>query len=274
MDINILRALSAIKRPSFFGKIKPKWEKQYFQKESIEILQNFYYKILEHIEHEIVIECGAHEASTSIYAKGLGIRAFAIEANPSVYAEKTLMSADNGVETMNLGLGSESGELEFFIPKDSNCSGLSSFRKHKGYEYFTSKIPVTTLDELTKLHGIEEKEISLWIDVEGYSNEVLIGARELLDKDNCCSIFIELESSPIFPGQMLASGINDFLLSKGFIPLLTDSQSDNQFNVIYLKKKHLDKVSFLLKKAWMEISGLKFGLGGFLKTLINKNIKF
>lgn len=119
-------------------------------------------------------------------------------------------------------------------------------------------INVTTIDNIVKEKSIDDRCLALWIDVEGFSRDVLLGAKYVLESQQCPLINIEVESNPYFSGQALATEINDVLSGFGLVPVLTDCESVDQFNVVYIREELLDKVSEDLRNSWIDLSRIKF----------------
>jgi hypothetical protein len=82
------------------------------------------------------------------------------------------------------------------------------------------------------------KTACLWIDVEGFVEQVLQGARNTLSKS--IVVYAELESSPVWEGQTLAPRIITSLEDEGFVLVARDCQKWFQFNALFVRKEVLE----------------------------------
>ena len=204
-----------------------------------------------------LIECGAHEASGSIaFLKNIADgNALAIEANPLTYDQKTILAERDNLKTLNIGLGSTNGILPFNYPKNDNTAGQSSFIKRPDIEYECFEVNVKTLDEVMQTHHSEVNNFALWVDVEGLSYDVLLGAIDALNQ--CSLIKVEVETYEIWRNQNTFSKTDKFLRENGFCAVLRDFEYEGQFNVLYLKDSLLDKANETLIDSIWKLNALK-----------------
>ena len=79
-------------------------------------LDNLFYKFLIKLKIDTLIECGAHEATASLFFEKKGGSSIAIEANPFVYKNITPKSKGN-FRSFNLALSNTNEELILYYPK-------------------------------------------------------------------------------------------------------------------------------------------------------------
>jgi hypothetical protein len=120
---------TSFKSNGIFAKLAPSFADQHFRKKSNQILEAFFYLSLKKVGIEVLLECGAHDASASIKARSLGLSAIAIEANPLTFQSKTIKSKSYGVDAMNVGLSSKQGSLVFYLPAINKEAGNATFQK-------------------------------------------------------------------------------------------------------------------------------------------------
>jgi len=182
-----------------------------------------------------------------------GINALAIEANPITFKNVT-SKIDEKIKLINVGLGSDSGEIEFYVPKTNNTAGDATFNPRLNVEYDVMSITVKSLDDIIKSESIGKKATALWIDVEGFQKQVLAGASQFLNNQNCLLIKIEVENKAFFEGQILSEEVDTILHKCGFAPVMCDFEYGLQFNVVYVKKNYIDCLADIIQKSHYKIS--------------------
>ena len=81
-------------------------------RETTKNLDENFFKLLKILDINSLIECGANEASASILANSMGLKALAIEANPETF-QKVTPPSNKDFEKVNFGLSDKDGLLEF-----------------------------------------------------------------------------------------------------------------------------------------------------------------
>lgn len=221
------------------------------RKKTASHLDEVFLKLAKVLSIKNLIECGAHEASGSIaFLKNLDdSTALAIEANPLTYKQKTILAEQENLKTLNIGLGSKEGVLPFNFPKDNNTAGQASFIKRPNTEYDCIDVNVKPLDEVINTYYKEDTNLALWVDVEGLSYEVLLGAENTLEQ--CSLIKVEVETYELWKDQKTFSSTDKLLRDNGFCAVLRDFEYEGQFNVLYIKNSLLDKVNeTLIDSIW------------------------
>jgi len=117
----------------------------------------------------------------------------------------------------------------------------ASFRTHRKWAQKAKKVvdfevEVTTLDHLVE-DSCLESPVALWIDVEGFAHDVLLGSQRLLEQGSVCAILVEVESEEVWVGQGTLRDIRTLLAGFGFVLRGRDVQfrSENVFNVLFVR---------------------------------------
>lgn len=220
-------------------------------------LDQAFFTLADALEVELLIECGAHEASASIeFVSTHGRRAIAIEANPRTCNAITSAAARSGVTVVNAGLGDREGQAAFFIPREHGAD-IASFLKKPSRDYEDIQVNVTTLDRIVTDHPAGPGSIALWIDVEGFGHEVLRGGLTLLRDARCKLIKIEVETRPHWDGQKLVDEVDSLLADCGFTPVLRDCEYEGQHNLIYVRSDAASGLDDHLLMIWARLCDLK-----------------
>lgn len=229
-----------------------------FRSKTATWLDDSFFKILSAYDVATLVECGAHEASACVnFMRANNKKALAIEANPHTYETKTKLADRHGVLTINCGLGKETGEIDFFIPKYDQAAGQASFLKKAHEDYDSVKVSVETLDSIASKHLAADEVSALWIDVEGLALEVLKGGHALLNSENCRALKVEVESKAFWENQSMARDVDHYLSRLGYKAILRDMEYENQYNLIYVKEKYIDHIDEILINCWRELANLK-----------------
>jgi FkbM family methyltransferase len=228
-------------------------------------LNDLWFMIQTELEPSVSVEAGAFRAEFSQKIKNMfpGIVAFAYEANPYTFEQEKQNLADQGIYYINNALSDKVGDIDFLIqdayldhgkvvtqldPIRGNNSLI--IRTEKDVQYKPVTVQGTTLDQIfVEQHMLSiEDRFCLWIDVEGASDKVLLGATEMLKKVQ--SIFIEVEEFEFWKDQWLAKDVISFLEDQGFEYIARDNEYEKQYNCIFVKKELMEQVEGLV--LWWE----------------------
>ena len=235
----------------------------YFRSLTVQNLTSLFFEISDVLQCKTLLDIGAHNADISLKFVGSRERkSFAYEANPNTFAKTFNSIRTHNIELINAGIGDHVGELKLHIPNKSKSGTAinSSFKQRsKPTSYIEVLVPMTTLNEVRK-NISTSANIALWIDVEGFTKEVLMGGQDLLSDPKLRIIMVELESSPFWHDQALAGEIDEILVRNEFCPIAVDCQAVNQFNALYVRKSDIPILILTLDHFWGELA--KFRIGG------------
>ena len=175
---------------------------------------------------DVVWDVGAYQGYyTENFYKWVGAKGKVIAFEPVPDSFRLLMSKVNllhdnhsQIECYNIALGNTSGSIRFLVdrePSSPTCRVLTtgdSLVKGNIVE-----LPIERGDELVGRLALSKPNV-IKIDVEGYEYEVLQGLDEMLSRDSCRDIFVEIHfklleerGKPMNPNHIIS-----FLRNKGF----------------------------------------------------------
>lgn len=166
-----------------------------------------------HPDPVTVIDVGANIGEVSFgFAKRFPHAViFGFEPHPLTFQNLKLNEALNSfgnIHFLNLGLGSEKGEVHF---EEREIGNPGMNRVTSDPEKSAHRISITTLDSFAKENQLSSVSI-IKIDVEGYEHEVLKGADNLLTTYKPM-LFIELDDSNLMEQGSNAASFIEFLES-------------------------------------------------------------
>ncbi len=130
------------------------------------------------------LDIGANIGTASIYAKYLmpDIKVVGFEPsrqNYNVYRCNCILNDMEDIKTVNVGLGDVPSQLGYSYMIDNPGGGYITDNAEK----CTEMIHITTLDSYLEEQHINPNDISfIWMDVEGFESEVIIGGRKTLSQ--------------------------------------------------------------------------------------------
>ncbi len=170
----------------------------------------------------IVVDVGANRGDWSGIAWRIlkPQKLIAIEPNPTLYTGIVeRFKAHTAITCLNLGAGSKSGELPFYITSGSQCASfLKPERKMLDIygdlfaEEKTIAVKVEPLDEILRDY---EKISLLKIDVQGYERELLLGAVETLRKTDY--VLVEVNFVSHYQNDIQFPELDRIMSSHGFM---------------------------------------------------------
>lgn len=216
-------------------------------------LTDLFYDIQGFVRPKTFLEFGAFDAHFSRTIRHLHpfSRVIAFEANPYNYKHFTSEHdfAGINVEYHHLAVSdADHGTISFQVQRKrsgqdaSPVKGDDSLLKrnvsdvHESYrdvEYETVSVDAITLDGFLNDAQFGMDDFSAWIDVEGALKQALSGATRTLSRTR--SLIVEVEEKPHWSAQWLASDVDEFLSSLGFVPIARDFEFEHQYNIIYVK---------------------------------------
>lgn len=208
-------------------------------------------KLLQHYQIDLVFDIGANKGqyALGIMDAGYAGRIISFEPLSAVHNElmETSKKYNNWTIAPRCAIGAKREEIEINISANSVSSTLLNMldthldgapeSKIIGKE----KVEVRPLDEIGKEYLKSEKNIFLKIDVQGFEQEVLKGAQQLIEKAK--GIEMEISLIALYEGQnWLLPQVLEYMESRGFqlrsiMPAFTDHKTGNvlQCNGIFFK---------------------------------------
>ena len=239
-----------------------------YRKLSTKLLDKYFFILVSKLDVSEFYECGAHEASASINFASHG-KSIAIEANPYTFENKTLLAANHGVTTLNLALGAKNTKSSIFIDLENITSPATSLLNNK-LNFKKIQVPMDTLDNIVKLYSQPKSILALWIDVEGSTYDLLLGATKSLKSKNCRIIKIEMESEVLWTNQKTFIDLNNLLNKYDFELVYRDIQRTNQFNAVYVKRDYLYLIKDEIINYWSDFLNLKFSYINYMYLAYGK----
>jgi FkbM family methyltransferase len=177
----------------------------------------------------MIFDVGAHIGQTtnelSLHFPEAEIYSF--EPYSIVYSElQKRFRASTKIKTFNLALGASNGNERLFINSDSLTNSLlpgatdhsvfvSAKLREKIASISSSTIRVSRLDTFCHERLINHIDL-LKIDVQGYEDFVLKGAKNMLDPAHIRFIFLEVNFVPLYKNQVEFDKIYCSLTKKGY----------------------------------------------------------
>jgi len=198
--------------------------------------------ILKFSEVQHVVEVGANkgEISKSFCEASTERSAWAFEANPFVFSNFTAVNVPANMKVYNLGMGSgieKTMKLKVPIRNRSRNSGNGSFLEQVEHnDYQTFEVIMSTIDKALQENQYRGN-FALWIDVEGFTLDVLLGASNALESKQVIFIFLEMESRALWKSGANSKVIDEYLKKFGYRRLARDFEYPGQFNCIYTNQK-------------------------------------
>ncbi len=235
---------------SSLSAIYPQYQKHPHEKIKGEGSYLFFKKKINKKKVKTIFEIGSRDAKDAIeLSDRFQCHVFAFECNPDAIAlcKKNIGSNPN-VTLVPMGVWDTSGELAFYRVLDGNIGASSFFEfnpEAKNYPDILEEglvqekitVPVIRLDDFLKKQGISNIDL-LCMDVQGAAFQVLKSLGDNLSKVKY--IIVELETHPIYTGEMLYQDVDQFLTKAGFIRSSEDLNPDGLFgDVLYINKTAL-----------------------------------
>lgn len=192
-----------------------------------------------------IFEIGSRDAKDAIeLSKFYQSHVFAFECNPvAIEICKSNIGLNPNVTLIPLGVWHESGEVPFYRVIDGNIGASSFFEfnpEARNYPDIVEEgliqekniVKCIRLDEFLQKNCIENIDL-LCMDVQGAAFQVFQSLGDHLFKVKY--IIVELETHPIYSGEMLYQDVDDYLISSGFIRGSAPLSPDGLFgDVLYI----------------------------------------
>ncbi len=237
-------------------------DQSYFRSITVKNLTSLFFEISDALECKVLLDIGAHNADVSLkFVNSRDRKSIAFEANPYTFAKTINTTRTHNIELINAGIGEHIGEMKLHIPnKSKNPTAINSSFKQRSTptSYLEVLVPMTTLNEVRKKISTSAN-LALWIDVEGFTKEVLLGGQDLLSDPRLRIIMVELENSLFWSDQALAGEIDEILVRNEFLPVAIDFQAVNQFNALYVRKSDFLSLKLALDAFWEALARFSIG---------------
>lgn len=235
----------------------PNPQEEIWRKRTTQVLKEFFIRLNKEILPKSFIEIGAHEASISVELKRQGVpTVHAIEANPFVFNKYEADLNNLGIKYLNFAVSNTNNEVEISIPLFSEVldrADGSLLKRTADANYKTVKV----LSKKLSNHIQDEQldDISIWIDTEGLTLEVIKSAEPLLDR--VMLIHAEVEDINYWKDQDGVLEVFKYLFENNFVAIARDMDGRGQYNVIFANQKYLNKLGGLISDYWKDLSALK-----------------
>lgn len=215
------------------------------RKHSVEALETLFFDLCQELAPDLFIEAGAKDAYASrrVRERLPNARIVAFEANPFTFKrfDKKIDYRAQGVEYTHRALSDRDGTVTFNVrvvdgrmSSDGQGSMLVATRSKVG----TTPVEVVSSRIDSVFSPASFGRCAIWMDVEGASKEVLIGASGMLRTVD--AMFVEVEDREMWKGQWLAKDVRAFLLDHDIVPVGRDFQSYHQNNVLFVRRSALE----------------------------------
>lgn len=207
--------------------------------------------LVQETKPDVVLELGCFEAEFSIACRKILPHAdiHAFEANPIVYSKKVDKIKRWGIEVHHLAIGDRVGPVDFLIkrlaggqpisPKKGSNSVLAPLGDF-GLE--AAKVDMVTVDHFTTQSGLLGRRTVIWIDLEGFAYQALLGAVQTMKTVE--ALMVEVEDVECWAGQRLALDVDELLAGQGFFADSRDQEYPRQHNVIYRSSRTLSDSAY------------------------------
>lgn len=253
---NLLRYLSFNIKSIFFNEIIFSWIgnlKFIARKGDAGIVGNIYFGLYEFYEsifllhfleeQDVFFDIGANLGHYSLLASGVKkCKSIAIEPVPDTFEQLNKQIQLNGltglITPLNIGVADKIGSLNFSTDRGTMNRSVSADYKN------SVAIPVRTIDNLTEGIGTP---IAIKIDVEGFEEYVLAGAKNMLNNPVLKVLIVELNNSGINYG-VIDDDIYIQITNYGFKPyhydpftrklIAIDNYNKDSFNTIFIRDEN------------------------------------
>jgi FkbM family methyltransferase len=175
---------------------------------------------------DLIFDVGANTGQFARYVLDLGYQGRVVSFEPLPAAHTALLDASRSFPRWEVAerccLGEREGVVEINVSENSISSSLLpissdhvAISPEAGY-VGVEKTPMRPLDAIAARYWQGSTAALLKIDVQGYEEQVLRGARETLQRVR--GLQIELSLSPVYEGQTLFLPLLERITGQGFEP--------------------------------------------------------
>ncbi len=180
-------------------------------------------KLFRHFGIELVLDVGASTGGYGDELRSTGYRGRIVSFEPSSEAFRALQlraGADPQWQAVQLALGSEPGEAALNLSRNRESSSFLPIRErhtqaYPGASYVDAEVVrISRLDDVFALYHGEGTSTFLKIDVQGYEQQVLLGAEASLPQ--IIGVQTELSLAPLYEDEPTFLGLITHLEARGF----------------------------------------------------------
>lgn len=180
--------------------------------------------LLKNLGINVVLDVGANSGQFATQLRRADYQGKIISFEPLSSAYERLREAsasDENWTALNYALGSEPGNADIFVSKNSWSSSLLNILPAHTNAAPDSKyvdkevVTVTTLDSLFDKYVSNEEKVFLKIDTQGYTKQVLGGATASLSKIS--GLLVEMSLTPLYSGESMIGEVTCMLYESGFV---------------------------------------------------------
>jgi len=163
--------------------------------------KTFFDNIIFDTKSPTIIDVGGHKGESIRFFRNIYPNAdiYSIEPDPTNFQNLQLCAQENKSQAFNIGLSDRDGESVFYRQEISHLGGMKAINHESidslGYAAkavnMRLTVPVLTLETFLRKTGLRKVDI-LKIDVQGYEENVLLGAAPILKDVSCIQVEISL----------------------------------------------------------------------------------
>jgi FkbM family methyltransferase len=208
----------------------------YLAKDRHRAVEELFFTLLLELPVDCLVEVGAHDADASKRFVGAkqNARAVAFEAAPEVYERVVSRGLPERLTMLNCAIGAKAGSVKFFVPRDRHLHvWASTLRRAGNVDVQEFVVPMISLDDAGRSIAStgEDRDLGVWIDVEGSALDVLRSGESLL-KQRVSIAYVEVNDVSVYEGAATSLDIISLFLTHGFIPVARDNQYGDAWNLL------------------------------------------
>jgi FkbM family methyltransferase len=209
---------------NFLGyEIIPKEFKDFYTEQNLDKIFRSLFRV--RVKKLVIFDVGANRGQSIKRFRKIFSKAYmhCFEPIPRNYRYILKNYKNNMTFINNYALGEKNGIKKFFINENSGTSSFFSINKKSNWAkknklnrtIKSENVKMTTLDNYVKKNKIKKIDI-LKIDVQGFEDKVLNGAKNLLRKNLIKTLEIELNFSDHYSNKLSFYDIEKYLTKNGY----------------------------------------------------------
>lgn len=177
--------------------------------------------LLEYFEISVILDVGAHygEFYEEVRRYDFRRKVISIEPTPTSFEIlKKIEDDDSNFKALNFALADVAGDLTIHEFEESSMNSALEVDSSSNYilnvKRTTSLIPCTTLDQVIDAESLQNENIFVKLDVQGFELKILHGLKNYLEAVNL--IQVEVSINPIYKEASNLPELMDWLKLNGF----------------------------------------------------------